>query len=205
MGAAGHGRQPCTAQGWWEPVLQEGCCSAPRFVLNRALSITHSCNNAQLHEQRGQITKGKRSTQKNQSSPIESNFQRAPRPHTAELLLPSPPNNPSTHPQLPFGGWVGSLPRGWRAGWEGCSVGSFPHSARCPGAELRLPTLKQETKKPSSRIGLLVKKRTANTLKKTQNQTKPKPATVANKVFAGSTHPECTDSPLLQHAALVAG
>lgn len=102
MGAAGHGRQPCTAQGWWEPVLQEGCCSAPRFVLNRALSITHSCNNAQLHEQRGQITKGKRSTQKNQSSPIESNFQRAPRPHTAELLLPSPPKQPQHSPPAAF-------------------------------------------------------------------------------------------------------
>lgn len=74
-------------------------------------------------------------------------------------------------------------------------MGSFFHSAHCPGAELSLPTLKQELKKLI--LQNLAKKITTANIKKA--------AVVAKKVFAGSTHLEHTKSTLLQHPLLVGG
>lgn len=150
--AVGRGRQPRTAHGW------VGRCPAGGLLLSTRICAEQSSEHhtqlkypPQSDEQRGCVTKGKRSIQKNQSSLIGNVIlnalavptllsPRASAPHT-------PPNNPSTHRQLPSPrSCMGSLPWGWRAGWEGCCVGSFFHSAHCPGAELSLLTLKQELK-----------------------------------------------------------
>lgn len=169
--AVGRGRQPHTAQGWVERCPAGGLLLSTRICAERSSEHhTQLKYPPQSDEQRGCVTKGKTVNPKEPKFPDRKcnlKCTRSPHPAEPQSLCPPPPNNPSTHRQLPSPrSCMGSPPWGWRAGWEGCCVGSFFPSAHCPGAELSLLTLKQELKKLI--LQNLAKKITTANIKKKQ-------------------------------------
>lgn len=111
--AVGQGRQPHTAQGW------VGRCPAGGLLLSTRICAERSSEHhtqlkypPQSDEQRGRVTKGKRSTQKNQSSLIGNVILNALAVPTLLSPRASAPHTPQTTPALtascllPEAAWV---------------------------------------------------------------------------------------------------
>lgn len=111
--AVGRGRQPHTAQGWVEHCPAGGLLLSTRICAERSSEHhTQLKYPPQSDEQRGRVTKGKRSTQKNQSSLIGNVILNALAVPTLLSPRASAPHTPQTTPALtascllPEAAWV---------------------------------------------------------------------------------------------------
>lgn len=140
--AVGQGRQPHTAQGW------VGRCPAGGLLLSTRICAERSSEHhtqlkypPQSDEQRGRVTKGKRSTQKNQSSLIGNVILNALAVPTLLSPRASAPHTPQTTPALtascllPEAAWVHFHGAGGQDGkdavWDPSSIQHIVQEQSC--------------------------------------------------------------------------
>lgn len=140
--AVGRGRQPHTAQGW------VGRCPAGGLLLSTRICAERSSEHhtqlkypPQSDEQRGRVTKGKRSTQKNQSSLIGNVILNALAVPTLLSPRASAPHTPQTTPALtascllPEAAWVHFHGAGGQDGkdavWDPSSIQHIVQEQSC--------------------------------------------------------------------------
>lgn len=143
--AVGRGRQPHTAQGWVERCPAGGLLLSTRICAERSSEHhTQLKYPPQSDEQRGRVTKGKRSTQKNQSSLIGNVILNALAVPTLLSPRASAPPHPPTTPALtascllPEAAWVHFHGAGGQDGrdavWDPSSIQHIvqEQSCHCP-------------------------------------------------------------------------
>lgn len=140
--AVGRGRQPHTAQGWVEHCPAGGLLLSTRICAERSSEHhTQLKYPPQSDEQRGRVTKGKRSTQKNQSSLIGNVILNALAVPTLLSPRASAPHTPQTTPALtascllPEAAWVHFHGAGGQDGkdavWDPSSIQHIVQEQSC--------------------------------------------------------------------------
>lgn len=140
--AVGRGRQPHTAQGWVEHCPAGGLLLSTRICAERSSEHhTQLKYPPQSDEQRGRVTKGKRSIQKNQSSLIGNVILNALAVPTLLSPRASAPHTPQTTPALtascllPEAAWVHFHGAGGQDGkdavWDPSSIQHIVQEQSC--------------------------------------------------------------------------